>query len=410
MAAFGGLVMAGSWRRVVLVVLDGVGAGALPDAELYGDAGACTLQHIGEAVGGLRLPNLQRLGLGNILSLPGVPPAPRPTAAFGRMQEMSAGKDTIVGHWELSGVITDHSFATFPAGFPAEIIHAFQTATGLATLGNIVASGTAILQQLGEEHLRSGSPIVYTSADSVFQIAAHEEVIAPENLYELCRIARELLTPWQVLRVIARPFTGTCAADFRRTANRHDFSQPPTGPTVLDLLQSAGLDVIGIGKIHDIFAGRGLTRTCFTSGNAAGMKSTVEAFAALHRGLVFTNLVDFDMLFGHRQDAEGFSRALTEFDVWLPSMMQMMGNGDLLIITADHGCDPTTPGTDHTREYVPLLAWSPQMRRGIDLKIRVSFADVGATIAEAFSLAAPAGRSFLSSLKGRGEVTAAAAR
>ncbi|MFA5516729.1 MAG: phosphopentomutase [Desulfuromonadales bacterium] len=397
-----------SWRRIVLLILDGVGVGALPDADCYGDADANTLRHVAEACGGLTLPNLQRLGLGNILPLAGVAPVGRPAAHFGRMRELSAGKDTVAGHWEIAGVITAKPFATFPTGFPVEIIDAFQRATGLAPLGNIAASGTAILRQLGEEHLRSGRPIVYTSADSVFQIAAHESIIPPERLYELCRIARDLLKPWRILRVIARPFTGANAADFRRTAGRHDFSLPPTGPTVLDAMQSAGLDVIGIGKIHDIFAGRGLTRSVFTAGNAEGMEQTLAALSAVERGLIFTNLVDFDMLYGHRQDAAGFAQALARFDAWLPRIMRQMTAGDLLLITADHGCDPSTPGTDHTREYVPLLAWSPTSKGGRNLGIRGSFADIGATVAAAFSLSTSAGRSFLVRLNEGSGITSGA--
>lgn len=385
----------GDWQRIVLITLDGVGAGALPDAGDYGDAGASTLQHVADACGGLSLPNLQKLGLGNILPIAGVPPILNPAAAFGRMRELSAGKDTITGHWEIAGIITPEPFPTFPAGFPSEIIDTFRRQTGLDPLGNEVASGTEIIRRLGEEHVRSGRPIVYTSADSVFQIAAHEEIIPLSKLYEICHMTRELLERWRVLRVIARPFTGRNADDFRRTANRHDFPLPPPAPTILDLLTNAGLNVIGIGKIHDIYAGRGLTGHSFTTSNADGMEKTLAALANVGRGVVFTNLVDFDMLFGHRRDATGFGAALMEFDAWLPCLLEEMTAADLLLLTADHGCDPTTAGTDHSREHAPLLAWSPRLKDGVDLGIRDSFADVAATLTEAFLLKAPAGQSFL---------------
>ncbi|MBE0596972.1 MAG: phosphopentomutase [Desulfuromonadales bacterium] len=383
------------WRRVILLTLDGVGIGALPDADLYGDGGANTLQHVAAACGGLELPTLQRLGLGNLLPLPGVAATAAPAACFGRMRERSAGKDTTTGHWELAGLIQEEPFPTFAQGFPPAIIEAFAAETGLYPLGNVAASGTEILRRLGEEHLRTGRPIVYTSADSVFQIAAHEEVIPPERLYDLCRTARRLLDPWRVGRVIARPFLGRSAADFQRTPRRHDFSLPPTGPTVLDQLQAAGRTVYGVGKIHDIFAGRGVTDAVYSESNADGMVKTLQALASVRHGLIFTNLVDFDMLYGHRQDAVGLGRALQEFDHWLPRLLERLEGGDLLLITADHGCDPTTPGTDHSREYVPLLAWGAQQEMGTDLGERESFADVAATVAEALAVVSPAGTSFL---------------
>ncbi len=387
-----------TWGRVILITLDGVGVGALPDAEAYGDAGANTLLHVAEACGGLHLPTLQSLGLGNILPLPGVPPLQTPAAGFGRMQERSVGKDTTTGHWELAGVLQTEPLPTYPQGFPLEIIAAFRRETGLDPLGNVAASGTEILRQLGEEHLRSGRPIVYTSADSVFQIAAHEEVIPVERLYEICRAARRLLDPYRVGRVIARPFLGRCAADFKRTHRRHDFSLPPTAPTVLDLLVAAGLTVYGVGKIRDIFAGRGITDYVYSSSNADGMEKTLAALASVRRGLVFTNLVDFDMLYGHRLDGPGFGRALEAFDRWLPTLLAELADDDLLLITADHGCDPTTPGTDHSREYVPLLVWHRQLTEGRDLGVRESFTDVAATVAEAFALAWAGGRSVLAEL------------
>jgi phosphopentomutase len=394
-AAGGWVVKQGDWQRIVLITLDGVGAGALPDARNYGDAGASTLQHVADACGGLSLPHLQKLGLGNILPIAGVPPVAKPAAAFGRMRELSAGKDTITGHWEIAGIITPEPFPTFPAGFPSEIIDTFRRQTGLDPLGNEVASGTEIIRRLGEEHLRSGRPIVYTSADSVFQIAAHEEIIPLQRLYEICRVTRGFLERWRVLRVIARPFIGRNADDFRRTANRHDFPLPPPALTILDRLKTADVNVIGIGKIHDIYAGRGLTAHSFTTSNTDGMEKTLTALADVGRGVIFTNLVDFDMLFGHRQDAAGFGAALMEFDAWLPRLLKEMTVADLLLLTADHGCDPTTAGTDHTREHAPLLAWSPRLKDGIDLGIRDSFADIAATLAEAFLLKVPAGKSLL---------------
>jgi phosphopentomutase len=382
--------------RVVLMVLDGVGVGALPDAADYGDAGANTLLHVAERCGGLHLPVLGSLGLGNVLPLPGVPAVAHPRASFGRMLERSAGKDSTTGHWELAGVIQTEPLPTYPQGFPAEMIDAFSRRTGLEPLGNIGVSGTDVLRLLGEEHLRSGRPIVYTSVDSVFQIAAHEQVIPLEELYRLCRVAREVLNPWRIGRVIARPFLGNCAADFHRTANRHDFSLPPVGITLLDHLVAAGVPVVGIGKIHDLFAGRGLTGYHHSKDNHAGLLATIEVLRHMDAGLVFTNLVDFDMLYGHRLDAAGFGRALEMFDAQLQSLLEVLRPGDLLLLTADHGCDPTTPGTDHSREAVPVLAWDPLWRQGKDLGVRATFADVAATIADYFAIESVVpGESFL---------------
>lgn len=390
--------MSAPFRRVVLIVLDGVGIGELPDAAAYGDVGANTLGHVAAACGGLQLPNLLKLGLGQLLELPGSTQPDRVVGGYGRMLERSVGKDTTTGHWELAGLVQQRPFATYPQGFPEEIIAAFTQATGLQPLGNIAASGTDILRMLGAEHLASGRPIVYTSADSVFQVAAHEEVIPVERLYQICRQARELLDPYRVGRVIARPFVGTTPENFRRTARRHDFSMPPSGPTILDLLVQSGLDVVGIGKIQDIFAGRGLTRACSSDGNAEGMRLTLSALESLHQGLVFTNLVDFDMLFGHRLDALGFGRALEEFDAWLPRLQRQLKADDLLLITADHGCDPQVSGTDHTREYVPLLVWHDGLCAGINLGDRSGFADVAATIGEALGGVSPSGESLLQAL------------
>ncbi|WP_390890396.1 phosphopentomutase [Geoalkalibacter halelectricus] len=386
-------------NRVVLVTLDGLGVGALPDADRYGDAGADTLGHLLSACPQIRLPNLQRMGLGNLHPAGKLAPCPQPQACFGRMAERSAGKDTTTGHWELAGLIQNRPLPTFPHGFPPEIIAAFRRETGLVPLGNVAASGTEILVRLGEEHLRSGRPIVYTSVDSVFQIAAHEDVIPPERLYEICRIARRILDPYRVGRVIARPFVGESADNFRRTSRRHDFSLPPLAPTLLDHLVDQGLDVVGVGKIGDIFSGRGLTISLASRDNRDGMEKILDAFSSMRQGLVFANLVDFDMLYGHRRDPVGFARALEEFDGWLPRIKAVMGERDLLMLTADHGCDPTAPGSDHTREYVPLLVWSPSMASGRDLGERASFADVAATLGEIFGCQGPgAGASFLRQL------------
>lgn len=387
-----------AFERVVLIVLDGVGIGAAPDAEDYGDSGANTLGHVAQACDGLHLPHMQRLGIGNLLPVAGVEAVPNPAAAHGRMRERSVGKDTTTGHWELAGIVQEKPFATFPCGFPREIIDAFVEITGLEPLGNVAASGTEIIRVLGEEHMRTGRPIVYTSSDSVFQIAAHEKVIPLEKLYDICRKTRKMLDPYRIGRVIARPFVGSSSEDFVRTSGRHDFSFAPPRPTVLDRLAEKNLTVYGIGKIRDIFMGQGLTDYCCTQDNADGMARTLQAFSETDRGLIFTNLVDFDMLYGHRLDAEGFGRALEDFDRWLPCMMQEMGPRDLLIVTADHGCDPTTPGTDHTREDVPLLVWHPELDSGKDLGVRQSFSDLGVTVGAAFGLDFRVGKAFLEEL------------
>lgn len=388
----------GDFNRVILIVLDGVGVGALPDAERYDDAQANTLLHVAEAIGGINLPNLQRLGLGNICQVPGLDPSPQPEAAWGKMAEISPGKDTTTGHWELAGLETTERFASFPGGFPPEIISLFQQQTGLEPLGNIAASGTDIIRDLGEEHVRSGRPIVYTSIDSVFQIAAHEEVIPPAELYDICRNMRSVLDAYRIGRIIARPFIGTSAENFRRTHRRHDFSMPPFAPTVLDQLIQTDCPVVGIGKISDIFAGRGISSSKSIVDNVDGMKQTIEVLENTDKGLIFVNLVDFDMLYGHRNDAVGFATALAGFDSWLPELQSAMREDDLLLLTADHGCDPSTPGTDHTREYVPVLAWHKKMRAGCHLGVRSSFRDVAATTAGALGSSWNTGESFIGSL------------
>jgi len=369
-------------RRVILIVLDSVGIGALPDAEHYGDAGADTLGNLARALGDLRLPNLQRLGLGNIHSIPGTPPAPEPLAAYGRMAERSAGKDTTIGHWELTGVVSPQPLPTYPHGFPASLIGEYEKRIGRQTLGNYAASGTVIIEELGAEHMRTGFPIVYTSADSVFQVAAHEDIIPIDELYRICRIARELLQgEHNVGRVIARPFVGQPGV-FKRTDRRRDFSALPPRPTLLDRIVAAGQTVWAVGKIEDIFAGQGISHAVHTHDNMDGVDKTLEAMHHAGPGLVFTNLVDFDMVYGHRNNAAGYAAALKEADGRVPELLAALRGDDTLILTADHGCDPTTPSTDHSREYVPLLVYGARLRAGVDLGTRDTFADVGETIAE----------------------------
>ncbi|NMB73822.1 MAG: phosphopentomutase [Myxococcales bacterium] len=388
----------GENRRVVVIVLDSAGIGELPDAGAYGDGGAATLPNLARAVGGLTLPHLAALGLGRIAPIAGVSVAARPEGWFGKMAERSPGKDTTTGHWELMGLVLAEPFATFPKGFPEEIVREFSRRTGRGVLGNKAASGTAIIDELGREHQRTGQWIVYTSADSVFQVAAHEETIPLEELYRACRAAREFLDAYRVGRVIARPFVGAPGA-YRRTYHRHDFSMKPTGPTVLDALRQAGVPVWGVGKIGDIFAGQGVERSEPTEGNASGIEKTLKLLDELSRGLLFVNLVDFDMTFGHRRDAAGYARALVDFDAALPRIQERLRPGDLLLITADHGCDPTFAAhTDHTREYVPLVAWRPRGGGG-ELGVRRSFADLGATVAEALGVPwAGPGESFFPAL------------
>ena len=386
------------FRRTFIVVLDGFGVGALPDAKDYGDLGANTLLHVAEAAGGLSLPNFEALGLGNIGDFKGLAKRQECTGSFGRMAEKSAGKDSISGHWEIAGLRLDKPFPVYPQGFPPELMDEFKVRTGREALGNVAASGTEIIDRLGEEHLQTGRPIVYTSVDSVFQIAAHVDVIPLPELYEICRAAREMLRGEHAVgRVIARPFKGV-PGRFRRTTDRRDFSLSPTGDTLLDRAKEAGLPVVGIGKIEGLFAGRGLTEAVHTAGNTDGLNRTLDAAERITQGIIFTNLVDFDMLYGHRNDAAGYYKALVEFDGWLPEMMGIMKPGDLIFITGDHGTDPGTSGTDHTREYVPLLVFGPGIKGGVNLGTRESFSDLGATAAEALGIKIDRGKSFLNLL------------
>ncbi len=372
--------------RVIFMVMDSVGIGELPDAASYGDSGSNTLGNIARSLGGLRLPNLAKLGLGNIAPLIGVWPETEPIGNFGKMAERSAGKDTTTGHWEMAGVVLEKAFPTFPKGFPEEFILRFEEAIQRPVLGNEVASGTEIIQRLGTEHVKTGKPIVYTSADSVFQVAAHEEVIPLSELMRFCSIAREMLVgEMEVGRVIARPFIGK-EGDYRRTTNRHDFAILPPHLTLLDHVQKRGLPVLAVGKIRDIYAGQGVTEYTLTKSNKEGLDKTLEYMAQNRPGLIMTNLVDFDMLYGHRNDVQGYATALEGFDQRLPEILRAMGPEDLLIITADHGCDPTTTSTDHSREYVPLLVYGQNIKKGVNLGIRQSFADLGATVAEVLQL------------------------
>ncbi|MBI4468392.1 MAG: phosphopentomutase [Acidobacteria bacterium] len=382
-----------AFDRVILLVCDSMGIGEMPDAGRFGDEGSDTLGHVLEHRR-VSVPNLRSLGLANIRPLP-ILPSEAPLGAFGKAATASDGKDTTIGHWEMAGIVTAKAFPTYPEGFPAEIISRFESAIGRKTLGNYPASGTEIIKQLGEEHVRTGFPIVYTSADSVFQIAAHEEVIPLEELYKYCRIARGILTgPHEVGRVIARPFRGETGG-FCRTEARVDFAVEPPSPTLLDRLSERNLASVCVGKISSIFNYRGVSRKIEAKNNAASIDGTLQAMRESGRGLIFVNLVDFDMLYGHRNDVEGYARALEYFDERLPEIESTMEPGDLLMISADHGCDPVTPSTDHSREYVPVLAWGRRLRPNTDLGTRSSLADIGQTIAENFGFRLDAGRSFL---------------
>ncbi|MBI2251250.1 MAG: phosphopentomutase [Armatimonadetes bacterium] len=388
-------------NRVILIVLDSVGIGELPDANLYNDQGSDTLGNLAKAAGGLNLPHLKELGLGNIHKISGVEEVISPLACYGKMQEASCGKDTAAGHWEIAGIITKKPFPLYPQGFPEDLIINFEKKIGLKVLGNIPSSGTKIIQDLGEEHLKTGCPIVYTSADSVFQIAAHEETIPLIKLYEICEIARNLLIDEHaVCRVIARPFLGK-GKNFYRTANRKDFSLSPPSDTLLDLASSQGMKVIGVGKIEDIFAGRGITKSYHTKANLETLEQTLKLIREKEKGIVFINLVDFDMLYGHRNDILGYAKCLEEFDNFLPKVLEALKLDDLLIITADHGCDPTTLSTDHSREYVPLLVYGKGIKTGVYLGIRETFADIASTVLEVLNLKGSlGGKSFLKEIEG----------
>ena len=386
------------FERVFVIVLDSVGIGELPDAAAYGDQGSNTLGNISRHTV-VRLPTLEALGLGNIATLPGILPADRPRAAYGRMAEASPGKDSVTGHWEITGLVLAKAFPTFPDGFPRSLIEEFESRIGRGTIGNEVASGTEIVARRGAEHMATGRPIVYTSADSVFQIAAHEEIIPVPELYRMCEIAYELAVEGLGLgRVIARPFRGA-PGEFVRTTNRHDYAMPPIGETLLDRLMAAQVPVIAIGKISDLFAGRGITRSVPTPSDEAGMDAVASAMRDEEAGLVFANLVDFDTQYGHRNDVAGYARNLERFDDRLSFVLPRLRKTDMLVITADHGNDPTTPSTDHSREHVPLLVAGPSVATGVDLGTRATFADLGQTIADNFRIPPLAhGLSFLHAL------------
>jgi phosphopentomutase len=387
-----------AFGRVIWIVLDSVGIGEMPDAAAYGDAGSDTLGNIARQRR-LHLPNLCRLGLANIKPITGLEAPAEPIGDFGKCALASPGKDTTTGHWEMAGIHLDKPLPLFPHGFPPEIMEPFEARIGRHTLGNKAASGTEIIEELGEEHMRTGSPIVYTSADSVFQVAAHEDVIPLFELYKICEKARELLHgKYEVGRVIARPFIGEPGA-FKRTSNRHDYAVPPPKGMLLDQLAGKGVEVYSVGKIFDIFLGRGIGEQKKIKTNADGMAKTLDAMDEVERGLIFVNLVDFDMLYGHRNDVEGYARALEEVDAWLPSLENKLRGDDLLILTADHGCDPTTPSTDHSREYVPLLAYGKQAAHGVNLGLRDSLSDIGQTVAENFGTSIGNGKSFLEELR-----------
>ncbi len=388
--------MSSPFRRVTIIVCDSLGIGEMPDAAEYGDAGSDTLGHI-LASREVKIPNLQKLGLGNIRNLP-LSPDDNPIGCYGRAALASRGKDTTTGHWEMAGIITETPFPTYPNGFPDDVMSAFETAIGRKTLGNIAASGTEIIAELGQEHIKTGYPIVYTSADSVFQIAAHEEIISISELYKMCEIAREILRgKHEVGRVIARPFIGT-VGNFTRTERRHDYAISPPPNTLLDELYQAKLDTVCIGKISSIYCDRGVTKEVKAKNNMSLMDRTIDALKEDSQGIIFTNLVDFDMLFGHRNDVVGYAKALEDFDNRLTEVFEAMQPDDLLIISADHGCDPTDISTDHTREYVPVIAYGKNARKGVSLGLRNSLADIGQTIAENFNLKLPAGESFLNQI------------
>lgn len=389
-------------KRAIVIIIDGVGIGELPDADQYGDRGSDTLGNIAKAVGGLDLPTMERLGLGKIKPLAGLSAELSAEGNYGKMAEVSAGKDSTTGHWEIAGLISRKPFPTYPNGFPKEIIEEFTRRTGLEVLGNKAASGTEIIKELGEEHLKTGKPIVYTSADSVFQIAAHDDVIPLKKLYEICEIARDMLKgEHAVARVIARPFVGTSAENFVRTKYRKDYSLVPFGKTLHQNLKDAGWPTVGIGKINDLYALSGIQKSIYTKTNPEGMAAIRAELKETLSGLIMANLVDFDMLYGHRNNVQGFYQALQEFDRWLPALLKDLEKEDILLITADHGNDPTTPSTDHSREYVPLLVYGKRLKADVNLGIRKTFADLQATLAEYFNVPSTGvGESFLPLVKG----------
>ncbi|TCZ77492.1 phosphopentomutase [Paenibacillus albiflavus] len=389
-----------TFQRVCLIVLDSVGIGELPDAPKFGDEGAHTLGHIAERME-LKVPHMAKLGLSNIAPLHGIASAEQPAAYYGKMNEISVGKDTMTGHWEIMGLEITKPFNTYPNGFPKELIDQFEQETGRKVIGNKPASGTEILDELGEEQMKTGAWIVYTSGDSVFQLAAHEEIIPLEELYRACEIARKLTLKeeFSVGRVIARPYLGQ-PGSFKRTSNRHDYAVKPPAPTVMNKLKDAGKDVIAVGKINDIYTGEGVTAATHTKSNLDGIEQTIDILGRDFNGMVFTNLVDFDSLYGHRRDPIGYGKALEEFDAYLPQIMERIGKNDLLILTADHGNDPIHAGTDHTREYVPLLVYSPRFKQMGSLGIRATYADLGATVADIFGTEGTGiGTSFLAELQ-----------
>ncbi|WP_408006605.1 phosphopentomutase [Pseudalkalibacillus sp. A8] len=388
------------FKRIFLIVMDSVGIGEAPDAARFNDEGADTLGHIAEKMNGLNMPNMAKLGLSNIREIQGIDKADKPSAHFGKMQEASNGKDTMTGHWEIMGLHIEQPFKTFPDGFPKELLNELEEKTGRKIIGNKPASGTEILVELGKEHMETGALIVYTSADSVLQIAAHEDVVPIDELYEICKIARELTLDekYMVGRIIARPFIGEPSA-FERTANRHDYALKPFGRTVMNEMKDAEYDVIAIGKISDIYDGEGVSDSVRTTSNMDGMDQIVKIADREFTGISFLNLVDFDAKFGHRRDPIGYGEALEEFDARLPELLEKLKEDDLLLITADHGNDPVHHGTDHTREFVPLLAYHQNIEEGKELPLRKTFADVGATIADNFKIKAPQfGKSFLKDL------------
>ncbi|WP_302621286.1 phosphopentomutase [Bacillus sp. FJAT-27225] len=391
----------GTFKRIFLIVMDSVGIGEAPDAERFGDKGSDTLGHIAEAMDGLNMPVMGKLGLSNIKEIKGIQKQEKPLAYFTKMQEASNGKDTMTGHWEIMGLNIQTPFRVFPEGFPDELLSELESRTGRKIIGNKPASGTEILVELGKEHMETGALIVYTSADSVLQIAAHEEIVPLDELYQICKIARELTLDekYMVGRVIARPYVGE-PGNFKRTANRHDYALKPFGRTVMNELKDAGQDVIAIGKISDIYDGEGVTQSLRTVSNMDGMDKLNQTLDMDFTGLSFLNLVDFDALYGHRRDPEGYGKALEEYDARLPEVLEKLKEDDLLIITADHGNDPVHPGTDHTREFVPLLVYSKRFAEGKELSLRETFADIGATVADNFNVTMPEhGKSFLSELK-----------